>query len=296
MIFKKLPVKYIDGKSGVYAISPNISDKNTLLSWIQNKNFEKFVNGGNQLLRHTRKRNKLYTFQHPIFDKQVILKVSEIDKQYKLTRRVNLYLSTLLNDYNFRAFSGACLLRENDITCPEPIAYWNEKHYFLIKKSYYLYEMIEADNTVHSFAEKLSAKRKSSLDEIQNVLANKIVRVVQSIHSAGYRQGDPHPGNFLISNFTKKISELTTDEINQAQISIIDLDKFSNARINASHIKLFFDVRCFRRCTLGKLNQQDMLKIYMGNKHSKLWAIVLEFWMLGGFNFTKWFKFEKKRK
>lgn len=296
MIFKKLPLKYIDDKSGVYAISPNISDKEKLLSWVKSKDYEKLLHSENRLIRHTRKRNKLYAFQHPIIEKQVILKVSEIDKQYKLLRRINLYLSTLFNDYNYRAFIGARLLHENNITCPNPVAYWNEKHYFLINKSYYLYEKIEADDSVHSFVEKLSAKSVSSLDQILDILANKIVRVVQSIHDSGYRQGDPHPGNFLITNFTKDASELSTDEISQAEITIIDLDKFSIARINYSPIKRFFDIRCFRRCTLGNLNQQNMLKIYLGNRHSKLWSVVLEFWMLGGFNFTKWFKSEKKRK
>lgn len=296
MILKKQPLIFIDDKKGVYAVSPNIADKDKLLSWVKNKEFEKLINSKNRLIRHTRKRNKLYAFQHPIIDKQVILKVSEIDNQYKLLRRINLYLSTLFNDYNFRAFTGACLLRENDIACPNPIAYWNEKRRTLINKSYYLYEKIEAEDTVHSFVGKLSTKHLSNSNEIQNVLANKIVGVVQNIHSAGYRQGDPHPGNFLISNFAKDVSKLTANEISQANISIIDLDKFSIARININPIKRFFDLRCFRRCTLGNLNQQNMLKIYLGEKYSKLWSVVLEFWMLGGFNFTKWFKSGKKRR
>ncbi len=296
MKFKKLPVKYHNNDKGVYAIAPNISDKDQLLSWIQKKDYEGFICDENRLIRHTRKRNKLFSFQHPIIDKRVILKVSTIDNQYKLSRRFNLHISTMLNDYNFRAFTGACFLHANNISCPAPIAYWNEKKFFLVTKSYYLYEKVEAQDSAHSFTQKLLTLEKSSYEEILHILAEKIIQIIQNIHSAGFRQGDPHPGNFLISNLEKEITQLSPKDVTQAKLSIIDLDKFSISRLKIASLQRFFDIRCLRRCTLGNLNQQDMLKIYLKENYTNTWAAVLSFWMFGGFNFTKWFKSDKKKK
>ena len=294
MKIKKQKILFSDNKTGQYALASDIVSKKELFDWISSKEFTNYVNENQRLQRHTRKRNRLYSFQHPILKKEVILKVSQIDKKYRLYRRLNLYISTLFNDYNFRAFSGANQLKQNNISCANPIAYWTEKGLFLTEKSYYLYEKVQAEHSVHSFIESLRESSIQNLDELVTCLATRITAIVRQIHQAGLRQGDPHPGNFLIDLPNK--DTISVAELDNAELTIIDLDKFETSKALGKTLKLFFDIRCLRRCTLGKYDQYEMLKFYMQDNYSLKWKRVLWFWMQGGFNPSKWFRPAKKRR
>ncbi len=291
---KLKPILFSDGKKGKFIISPHALDKDKLENWVINKSYATYVDQKYRMQRHTRKRNKLYSFNHPILGKEVILKVSVIDNQYKLMRRLNLTLSTLFNDYNLRAFRGALLLKEIEIECPEPIAYWIEPDSLFSKKSYYMYEKVQANHSLYSFTEQLSKNNHSRSQEIYQQLAKKTVNIVKCIHDAGFRQGDPHPGNFLVASSNLKSTDSNQVNVDDIHIFIIDLDKFSIAKPLGKTIKRFFDLRCMRRCTLGPYNQTDMLKFYLQDEHSSAWNMVVRFWMRGGFNPFKWFK-EPKR-
>jgi len=295
MKVKKQAIRFSDGSKGVYALSPDITHTNELVNWITHKDFDNYENQGYRLERHTRNRNRLYSFQHPLLSTEVILKVSRINDQHKLLRRLNLYLSTFFSDYNYRAFLGAYLLKVNGISCAAPIAYWTETENFLIKKSYYLYEKIHAEHSIYSLSQQLFTLDQASQSGILSQLAEKITMIIRNIHDAGFRQGDPHPGNFLISLPNQDTKEMTSEDLDQAKIYIIDLDKFNVAMPLGTHLKRFFDIRCLRRCTLGNFDQHAMLKFYLQSKYSKTWDLVLRFWMRGGFNISKWFKPLKKR-
>ncbi len=293
MEIKTQRIQFIDGIKGIYAIAPDVLIKPELLNWIKEKKFNDFTGQIFQMHRHTRKRNKLYSFDHPIINTDVILKVSIIDRQYKFSRRLNLHISTLFKDYNFCAFKGAFLLRNIGIKCAKPIAYWTESNFFLQNKSYYLYEKIHTNHSLHSLANELSKSETNDKNSIFELLANKITSITRNIHNAGFRQGDPHPGNFLIKLPDINIKYLTMEDINKAEIFIIDLDKFSIAKPLGKTVKRFFDIRCMRRCTLGPFNQDAMLKFYLQDDYSKIWSLVLKFWIRGGFNIFKWFKSPK---
>lgn len=295
MKVKKQAIRFSDDSKGVYALSPDITHTNELVNWITHKDFNIYENQGYRLECHTRKRNKLYSFQHPLLNTEVILKVSRISDQHKLLRKLNLHLSTFFSDYNYRAFLGAFLLKTNGISCAIPIAYWTETDNFLIKKSYYLYEKIHAEYSIHSLSQQLFTLNQASQSRMLSQLAEKITTIIRNIHDAGFRQGDPHPGNFLISIPNQDFKSITSEDIDQAKIFIIDLDKFSIAIPLGKILKRFFDIRCFRRCTLGNYDQHAMLKFYLQNKYSKTWGLVLRFWMRGGFNISKWFKPLKRR-
>jgi len=244
--------------------------------------------------RHTRKRNNLYSFKHPITNTEVILKVSKIDKQYKFLRRINLRISTLFNDYNFRAYKGGLLLKNIEVSCAKPLAYWTESGFIYRKKSYYMYEKVNSNDLLYSFSQKLLLESDKNTEALFSQLAKKTVHIVKKIHDAGFRQGDPHPGNFLISPPNKNINQLNVEDIDQTEMFIIDLDKFSVAKPLGNTLKTFFDLRCMRRCTLGPYKQHDMLKFYLQEDYSKTWSAVLSFWIRGGFNPAKWFKPPKR--
>lgn len=294
MKVKKQKILFPDGKTGQYALASDLVAKDELFDWIRTKKFASYIIESHRLKRHTRKRNKLYSFRHPILKKEVILKISQIDKKYKFYRRLNLHISTLLNDYNFRAFSGAYQLKQKNISCASPIAYWTEKNMFLIEKSYYLYEKVQAEYSVHSFIENIRSANLSNADELVKCLATRIASIVRQIHQAGLRQGDPHPGNFLID--IPDTNAISISELNKAKLSIIDLDKFETTKAVGKCFKLFYDIRCLRRCTVGKYDQYEMLKFYMQNDYSPKWKKALWFWMQGGFNPIKWFRPAKSRR
>jgi len=233
-------------------------------------------------------------FYHPISNTEVVLKVSTIDKQYNFLRRINLLISTFLSDYNFRAFKGSIQLKKIGVNCANPIAYWTESNSLFRKTSYYMYDKIHASHSLFSMSQELLLESNKINDERFIQLANKTTDIIRHIHNSGFRQGDPHPGNFLMSSVTRNFSNLSIDEINHMDMFIIDLDKFCKAKPLGRFLKRFFDLRCMRRCTLGPYNQYDMLKFYLQDEYSAFWNNVLRFWIHGGFNPFKWLK-EPKR-
>ena len=293
MNIKAKTVHFTDGKKGTFAVSPEYISEKKLIRWVLDKEFYKYVGDKYKMNLHTRKRNKLYSFKHPLLDKEVILKVSNINNQYSFQRRLNLLLSTFFSDYNFRAFKGAILLKDIGVDCANPILYWTESGFLYKKISYYMYEKIHADHSLFSFSENLSNNNSHS-NAVYKKLAEKTVNIIKQIHNAGFRQGDPHPGNFLISSPTENFDSVGVEEINNIKMYIIDLDKFSVSKPVGKKLKRFFDLRCMRRCTLGTFDQIDMLKIYLQDEYSYCWKFILRFWMRGGFNPVKWFKKPKK--
>lgn len=295
MEIKLKKIQFIDGTKGVFSLPPDITHEENLKTWIIERKFDSYVDEKYRMNRHTRKRNRLYSFTHPASNQEVVLKVSNIDKQYNFLRRINLLISTFFSDYNFRAFNGSIQLRNIGINCANPVAYWTESSNSIFrKKSYYMYEKINASHSLHSFSQELLHEKSNSKDELFTQLANKTVDIVRQIHHAGFRQGDPHPGNFLVSPPTLDFSKLTLDELNNMRMFMIDLDKFCIAMPLGKTIKKFFDLRCMRRCTLGPYDQYDMLKFYLRDEYSTAWKNVLSFWIRGGFNLFKWFRTPKR--
>jgi len=291
---KPKKIQFSDGTKGVLSLSPNIEPKENFKTWVIERKFDNYVDQKYRMMRHSRKRNKLYSFNHPISNTEVVLKVSNIDKQYNLLRRINLLISTLINDYNFRAFKGSLQLKNIGVSCSNPIAYWTESSFLFRKKSYYMYEKIHATHSLFSFSQELLLENNIIKDDLFKLLAKKTINIIKHIHKAGFRQGDPHPGNFLISLPTQNFNKLSADEINHIDMSIIDLDKFCKSRPLGHTLKRFFDLRCMRRCTLGPYNQYDMLKFYLGDEYTAVWKNVLSFWINGGFNPFKWLKKPKR--
>ncbi|MEM7400513.1 MAG: lipopolysaccharide kinase InaA family protein [Pseudomonadota bacterium] len=287
-------INFSDGKRGKLIISPHTAYKNELENWVKSNSYSAFENEDFRMQRHTRKRNKLYTFNHPITKKEVILKVSAIDNQYKFLRRTNLTLSTLFSDYNLRAFKGALLLQAIEVECPTPLMYWVEKNSIFVKKSYYMYEKVQADHSLFTFSELLAKNNHTKSQEIYKQLATKTINIIKRIHDAGFRQGDPHPGNFLVTSSNKVHDGTSKINAEDIHMFIIDLDKFSIAKPLGKTLKRFFDLRCMRRCTLGPYNQTEMLKFYLQDEYSRAWNMVVHFWMRGGFNPFKWFKKPKR--
>ncbi len=294
MDIKPQKIEFEDGTKGEISISPNFLPNEILKSWIIEKRFNEYTDEKYRMDRHTRKRNKLYEFVHPLTNSNVILKVSTIDKQYNFLRRINLLLSTLFSDYNFRAFKGGLELKKIGVSCQNPIAYWTESNFFFNKNSYYLYEKIEANHSLYSFIESLSPADKNKNNDLYLLLAKKTIDIIKQIHNAGFRQGDPHPGNFLVSLPKQKYAAISIDDVNNMDMFIIDLDKFSIAKPLGPFLKRFFDLRCMRRCTLGPYNQEEMLKFYLQEEYSTIWKGALYFWIRGGFNPVKWFRTPKR--
>ena len=294
MDIKPNKIRFSDGNKGVISLPPEIENREKLRTWVIERKFDSYVDQEYRMQRHTRKRNKLYSFHHAIQNTEVILKVSSIDSQYNFLRRINLIISTLFSDYNFRAFKGSIKLRDIGISCANPIAYWTESNSIFKKKSYYLYEKIQAEHSLFSFSQTLLKKDNKNNEEIFYKLATKTTDIIRLIHNAGFRQGDPHPGNFLIATPASETNDFSIDEISNMDMFIIDLDKFCIAKPFGHTIKRFFDLRCMRRCTLGPYSQHEMLKLYLLDEHTTVWSYVLSFWIHGGFNPYKWFKAPKR--
>ena len=133
----------------------SLQQSETLKNWIENRQFEKYESIEHELnYKSGRPSNKLYKFRLTDIDRQVIMKVSYINKIYKWNRQFELILKHYLRDANHTAFRCCEKAYSHGLASPEPLAYWKKRGSLLQVKSYFLYQYID-DFPIEKVYEKL---------------------------------------------------------------------------------------------------------------------------------------------
>ena len=268
---------------GRFSIYKEGTSYNLIEKWIREEEFLKFEKDELQLSKKSRRRNKLYCFHSEYTDSNVIMKVSEISKNYKLWRRVDLFMTGLFKDYNLNSYKGSIKLHEAGVDTLIPIAYWTYKTSWINRKSYFLYEKVESEYTVTELCYDIIASNADNKKELINAIANKCVEIVKKIHAANIRHDDPHGGNFLTSLFYNNINNIAVDDIKNAKFTLIDNDRCTSNRAKST-LKRFFDLKCLRRFNICQIPQKVLLQNYLGDEYKDYWWHVLNFWKSGGFS------------
>ncbi len=274
-------------KHGKYSVNKSLSYHSAIEKWIQTGQFLEREQDDLRLNKKTRKRNKLYCFHSELTNTNLVMKVSQISKDYKFWRKVDLYITSIFKDYNYNSYHNSMELREADIDTIKPIAYWTYEFSWLNRKSYFLYEKIESDLTVTELCNKIIATNIPNKRELTEAIINRCINIVKKIHAANIRHDDPHGGNILTSLELSKTNKINVEDINNSRFILIDNDRCTKATSSIPFIKQFFDLKCLTRFNVCEISHQDLLQRYLGKDYKKYWQYVLNFWLSGGFNIKK---------
>lgn len=255
--------------------------------WIQDKQFLKYESAELLLDKKGRKRNKLYCFYYSPAGCNAIMKVSQISKHYRFWRKVDLFITSMYKDYNYRSYTGSIRLQQANIDTIKPIAYWTYKLSWLNRKSYILYKKVDDKLTVSELYSDIIQSKMPDKDALIKMIAIRCVELVKKIHAASVRHDDPHSGNILTNLNYQDAAELTTEDIKSARFTLIDNDRCTSAHTAPAILKQFFDLKCLVRLSVCNLPHQELLKLYMKEKYKTYWWYVLSFWISGGFSIHK---------
>lgn len=271
-------------KNGKYSTYGSESISNSLEEWILNSNFLKKENSTLLLGKKSRKRNKLYCFFLNEINCTVIMKVSEISKEYKFWRKIDLILTSLVKDYNFNSYNHSIHLYEANVPTIKPLAYWTYKPTLFKKKSYFLYEKVESELSVTELYEIIVRSNIDQKDRLLDIVSDRCINIVQSIHKANIRHDDPHGGNILTDIMKEHIENLTIEDITKSKFTLIDNDRCTSALIKFGLVKRFFDIKCLTKFNVNQLSEQELLQKYLRDEYNSFWLNVLKFWKSGGFS------------
>ena len=278
---------------GKFLINSTLPSCELTKKWVQERQFLKYERGQFRLGKKGRKRNRLYCFNYEPADCSVIMKVSQIDRHYKLGRKINLFWTSLFKDYNYRSYVGSLQLQQAGVDTIKPIAYWTFKSSLLDRKSYLLYQKVDSELTAHELCGQILQSAATNKDILVETIANRCVDLVKEIHAANVRHDDPHGNNILTNLSRQNIAELSAEDILKARFTLIDNDRCTLSHSTSPTLKRFFDIRCLVRLSVCGLPKQELLRLYLKSDYKTYWWYVLNFWRTGGFNLHKRLNFLK---
>ncbi len=281
---------------GKFVINKAVPSCSLTEKWIQEKQFLEYEIAQLRLDNKGRKRNQLYCFDYEPANCRVIMKVSQISRNYKLARRVNLFLTSLFKDYNYRGYIGSLRLQQAGVDTIKPIAHWTFKSSWLNRKSYLLYQKVESELTVSELCRHILQSGGQDKDALVEAIANRCVEIVKKIHAGNIRHDDPHDRNILTDLTHQDIAELSVEDIMKARFTLIDNDRCTLSRTMTPVLKRFFDIKCLARFSICEIPKQELLRLYLKEDYRTYWWHVLSFWNSGGFNFHKKINFLKLAK
>lgn len=212
------------------------------------------------------------------------MKVSQVSKHYKFFRRLNLFVTSLVKDYNLNSYRISIKLNESNVETMLPIAYWTYQNSWLNRKTYFLYEKIDSELAVTELLDEIRESPVTNKVELIDAIADKHMSLIKSIHKAHVRHDDPHGGNILTDIRANEIEHLSVANIQQSKFTLIDNDRGTFTHTLTKTQKTFFDMKCLTKFNIKEIPMEDILKKYFGEDFRLAWLIVLKFWKSGGFN------------
>ena len=182
-------------KYGQYIIILDSEYSGFLTKWIASGDFIAYEDEQFRLHQaEGRPRNILYCFNLPGMQQAAVMKVSHISFRYRLSRKIDLFITGLYKDYCKISFYGAMTLHNHNLPVTKPLAFWTFKQGLFRKKSYFLCYKLPGKQSVKQLLESLQL---SGSNYDFHGMAKKLVSLIRSIHAAGLRHGDLHTGNIL---------------------------------------------------------------------------------------------------
>ncbi|MCG8434229.1 MAG: lipopolysaccharide kinase InaA family protein [Gammaproteobacteria bacterium] len=261
---------------GKLLINADLAYHDAVLQFIRECRFEQVENPGNLMPGAGPRRNALYEFEFPAAGKTLILKITQIHPGYKFLRRLEMFLFGMLRDYNRDAFFGALAIEGAGVKTSRAVAHWNAHRFSFRRKSYFLYEKVEADTDLSEYKNSVLTGSDTQSHLILESLIGKVAEIARTLHAQAIRHGDLIGRNVLL-NFANA----------ETDIALIDTDGYSRAYVRIPFIKRFFDLRDIADTDIDPTGRRHFLQLYLGEDYREIWWKVLKFWFYGGFNFSK---------
>ena len=274
-------------RHGKYIAYKGNSYHQSIDKWIKETNFLKYELSNLIIQKKSRKRNKLYCFPLDSISKNVTMKVSETSKDYKFWRRVNVFITSLYKDYNLNSYKNSINLHEAGVDTIVPVAYWTYQFSTFKYKSYFLYENVDSELTVTELYDHIKSSNPPNKDAFIDIISDKHIAIIKSIHSANIRHDDPHGGNILTDIKANDLSDISVSNISNAKFTLIDNDRCKKTHLTLKALKLFFDIKCLTKFNLKEIPHSTLLSKYLGENFNSIWLKVFIFWKSGGFNIKK---------
>ena len=214
--------------------------------------------------------NKLYKFMLTEINREVVMKVAYINRN-EWKYRFKLILRHYLRASNRKAFCCCEKAYSHNLGAPEPVAYWKKNDSVTRFKTYFLYQHVKSFPWLNTYEELRKAGDEDS-NQKSDLIIQKIINALASLHRQGIRHGDVIPYNILMSM-------QGTDKLSNAKVYFVDYDNASLTKIKyPTFIRRFFDIKDLWKMRIDDNSPYDMLKLYLGSDYHPWWNIALIFW------------------
>ncbi len=219
------------------------------------------------------------------------MKISHINPRYKLSRKIDLFLTGLYKDYCKISFYGAAALHNHNLPVAGPLAFWTVKQNFFKKKSYFLCDKLPGEQSVNQLLQTLETNKPPNGC---HTLAERLVPLIRDVHAAGLRHNDFHAGNIHV-HFQKSASTDPIKKISEAKFFLLDYDNCSKTRIKIRWIKKIYDLKDLSLLAIPTVSNAELLEMYFNTSPSSQSLRVFKFWKNGGINLRKQLGFSPKK-
>ena len=270
-------------KDGQYITVPDSEYAEILANWITSGDFTAYEDERFRLKQaQGRPRNLLYSFHLPGMQQATVMKVSHISPRYRLSRKIDLFITGLYKDYCRISFHGAMALHEQDLPVARPLAFWTFKQGCFRKKSYFLCNKLPGSQSLKQLLE--SCRQNNSHPDFHG-MARKLASLVRSIHAAGLRHGDLHTGNFLVHATEPPGSQ--AKKMPEFNFFLVDYDKCSEARLKHPWIKTVYDLKDLSSLVMPTVRDEEWLEMYFNETPTPRSIRIFGFWKNGGINLRR---------
>ncbi len=270
-------------KRGKYIVGSDSETADFLADWITSARFREYEREEFRISPGKgRPRNKLYSFRPPPIRQDLVMKVSQISPDYKLSRKIDLFLTGLYKNYSKVSFYGARALYERRLPVAEPMAFWTYRESFLVKRSYFLCRRLPGVSVKDLLAE---PPQKYSVADYRR-LAEKLVKVIRDVHDSGLRHGDFKTGNVQVDH-PRLVSESSANKISNGRVFLLDYDNVSKARIKIPWVKKIYDLKDLSRLSIPTVSYEELLEIYFDGPASSRSLRTFKFWKKRDFKRNK---------
>ena len=275
-----------------YVICRRNADARAVADWLARGDFRRYEDAAYKPAKDfgITRRNALYAFKPPWSQREVVMKVSQPHPDYGFWRRFNFYLSQLYRSYGERAFYGACLLQRAGVRVAPPIACWKLGGGLATTKSYSLNYRITGVPLTDLY-EYLRHGHDGDSDAFLEAVLRKVTATARKLHDANLRHGDLYAGNCYFDITTDDNgAALQADDVNNADMCLLDYDHCRRVWLRIPGIKTFFDLSCLHKVSPVFFDEKTLLTMYFGDDFPHRWLTALSFWHNGGFKLRRWLR------
>ena len=254
----------------------SLQQSKALTRWIENLEFEQYESA-EYVLQHEQSRpmNRLYKFMLTDINREVIMKVVYINRDNKWKKQLKSILRHYLRASNRKAFCCCERAYAHNLATPEPLAYWKKNESLTRFRTYFLYQYVESFSWPNTYRE-LKKIGDAEANQKSDLIIQKIINALKSLHRQGIRHGDVMSHNILMSM-------KDSDKLSNAKVYFVDYDNASFTKIKYPiFIKTFFDIKDLWKMRIDDNSPYDMLRFYLKDDYHPWWNIVLFFWRWRG--------------